>query len=109
MGFNYFYGSQADQFSFIRIPKVILTEALFSSLSIPAKVLYGVLLDRMTLSRKAAYTKQVPTVMALMESESPVITSERMKDDIEATAFQNGYVIYQNGNRATVFSPYGLP
>ena len=52
MEFNYYYGSQADQFSFIRIPKVMLTEDTFSSLSIPAKVLYGVLLDRMTLSQK---------------------------------------------------------
>ena len=42
MKFNYYYGSQADQFSFIRIPKVMLTEETFSSLSIPAKVLYGV-------------------------------------------------------------------
>ena len=41
MEFNYYYGSQADQFSFIRIPKVMLTEELFSDLSIPAKVLYG--------------------------------------------------------------------
>ena len=55
MEFNYYYGSQADQFSFIRIPKVMLTEELFSGLSIPAKVLYGVLLDRMTLSRKNAW------------------------------------------------------
>ena len=55
MEFNYYYGSQADQFSFIRIPKVMLTEAVFSNLSIPAKVLYGVLLDRMTLSRKNAW------------------------------------------------------
>ena len=60
--------------------------------------------ELMNRADKTAYAKQVPTVMALMESESPVITSERMKDDIEATAFQNGYVIYQNGNRATVFS-----
>ena len=55
MEFNYYYGSQADQCSFIRIPKVMLTEELFSGLSIPAKVLYGVPLDRMTLSRKNAW------------------------------------------------------
>ena len=54
MEFSYYYGSQADQFSFIRIPKIMLTEETFSSLSIPAKVLYGVLLDRMTLSQKNA-------------------------------------------------------
>ena len=52
MEFNYYYGNQADMFSFIRIPKIMLTEDSFSALSILAKVLYGVLLDRMTLSRK---------------------------------------------------------
>ena len=52
--FDYFYGAQADQFSFIRIPRVILTDAAFKDLSIQAKVLYGVLLDRMSLSRKNA-------------------------------------------------------
>ena len=36
MEFQYFYGSQADQFSFIRIPKMMLTEDTFSELSIPA-------------------------------------------------------------------------
>ena len=50
--FNYYYGSQADQFSFIRIPKIMLTDKTFSDLSLQAKVLYGVLLDRMSLSRK---------------------------------------------------------
>ena len=53
--FDYYYGNQADQFSFIRIPRVMLTEAAFSSLSMQAKVLYGVLLDRMSLSRKNAW------------------------------------------------------
>ena len=53
--FDYFYGAQADQFSFIRIPRVILTDAAFKELSIQAKVLYGVLLDRMSLSRKNAW------------------------------------------------------
>ena len=53
--FDYYYGNQADQFSFIRIPRVMLTDKAFSSLSIQAKVLYGVLLDRMALSRKNAW------------------------------------------------------
>ncbi len=52
MEFDYYYGAQADQFNFIRIPKVILTEKAFADLSLQAKVLYAVLLDRMTLSRK---------------------------------------------------------
>ena len=53
--FNYYYGSQADQFSFIRIPRVMLTEDTFSTLSMHSKMLYGVLLDRMSLSRKNAW------------------------------------------------------
>ena len=52
MQFRYFYGSQADQFSFIRIPKLLLVDPTFAPLSIPAKLLYAVLLDRMTLSSK---------------------------------------------------------
>ena len=52
MDFNYYYGNQADLFNFIRIPKVMLTDAVFSNLSLQAKVLYSVLLDRMALSRK---------------------------------------------------------
>ena len=52
MKFNYYYGSQAEQFSFVRIPRIMLTDKSFQSLSMTAKVLYGVLLDRMSLSMK---------------------------------------------------------
>ena len=52
MQFDYFYGSQADQFSFYRIPKVLFTDPQFKPLSTDAKVLYGILLDRMSLSVK---------------------------------------------------------
>ena len=52
MEFSYYYGTEADQFSFIRIPKIMLTDPTFSGLSLQAKVLYGLLLDRMGLSVK---------------------------------------------------------
>ncbi len=52
MEFNYYYGNQAEQFTFIRIPKIMLTDKAFADLSIQAKMLYGVLLDRMGLSMK---------------------------------------------------------
>ena len=55
MTFNYYYGSQAEQFSFVRIPRIMLTDRSFQKLSITAKVLYGVLLDRMSLSRKNSW------------------------------------------------------
>lgn len=52
MQYEYFYGAQAEQFSFYRIPKAIFTEPNFRELSTDAKVLYGILLDRMSLSLK---------------------------------------------------------
>lgn len=52
MTFQYFYGKGADQYSFIRIPKLLLTDKDFSSLSIMAKMLYGLLLDRMGMAVK---------------------------------------------------------
>ena len=50
MQYDYFYGAQAEQFSFYRIPKALFTDAQFKDLSTDAKVLYGILLDRMSLS-----------------------------------------------------------
>ena len=50
--FEYFYGSQAEQFSFYRIPKVLFKDKTFSKISTDAKVLYGLMLDRMNLSVK---------------------------------------------------------
>ena len=52
MIYDYFYGQQADQFSFYRIPKALFTDEAFDSISIEAKLLYGILLDRMNLSAK---------------------------------------------------------
>lgn len=52
MQYEYFYGAQAEQFSFYRIPKALFTEPNLRELSTDAKVLYGILLDRMSLSLK---------------------------------------------------------
>lgn len=50
MQFDYFYGPQADQFSFYRVPKLLFVDEQFKDLSAEAKTLYGVLLDRVALS-----------------------------------------------------------
>lgn len=50
--YDYFYGPQADQFNFIRIPAVLFSKEEFRTLSAEAKVLYGILLKRMDLSAK---------------------------------------------------------
>ena len=52
MKMNYFYGAQADQYNFIKIPKKLVVGEGFSSLSVQAKILYGMLLDRMGMSYK---------------------------------------------------------
>lgn len=52
ISFDYYYGSQAEQFTFYRIPKVLFTDDRFKDLSSDAKILYGLMLDRMTLSMK---------------------------------------------------------
>lgn len=50
MTLNYFYGNQSDQFTFYRIPKVLFTDPGLKPISVEAKILYGLLLDRMSLS-----------------------------------------------------------
>ena len=50
--FDYFYGSQSEQFSFFRLPKIIVRDEKFKKISSDAKILYGIMLDRMSLSRE---------------------------------------------------------
>ena len=52
MTLDYFYGQAGELFSFYRIPKALFQEPRFQSLSTDAKTLYGILLDRMSLSVK---------------------------------------------------------
>ena len=69
MEFNYYYGTEAEQFSFIRIPKVMLTEERFAPLSLAAKILYGVLLDRMALSVKNGWMDKEQRVYIIFKIE----------------------------------------
>lgn len=52
MPLDYFYGQAGELFSFFRIPKALFQEQRFQDLSTDAKTLYGILLDRMSLSVK---------------------------------------------------------
>ena len=44
LNLDYYYGNEAEQYSFYRIPKALLTDPRYKSVSIEAKVLYGLLL-----------------------------------------------------------------
>ena len=48
----YFYGHEAEQYAFYRIPKVLISDPRFRNVSTDAKLLYGLMLDRMSLSVK---------------------------------------------------------
>lgn len=52
MLFPFHYGGEAESYTFYRVPKILFTEPTFERLSTDAKLLYGLLLDRMQLSLK---------------------------------------------------------
>ena len=52
LNLDYFYGGESEQYSFYRIPKVLFTAAHYRAVPVEAKVLYGLLLDRMALSAR---------------------------------------------------------
>lgn len=50
--YDYFYGDEAEQFAYFRIPRLLITSSRFKCISTDSKLLYGMLLDRMGLSMK---------------------------------------------------------
>ena len=52
LSFPYYHGYEGEQFSFYRIPKLLMSSEHFRKLSTDAKLLYGLMLDRMSLSMK---------------------------------------------------------
>ena len=58
MQFDYFYGREAEQFTFYRIPKVLITAPEFKKVSDSAKLLYSLMLDRMGLSIKNGWVDE---------------------------------------------------
>ena len=67
--FDYFRGMEAEQYSFYRVPKVLFTAECFKSLSCEAKVLYGLMLDRMSLSIKNCWFDEEDRVYIIFTVE----------------------------------------
>jgi len=59
---DYFYGSQSESFSFFRIPRELIKGERFKKLSTDAKLLYGLLLDRMSLSAKNGWYDELDRI-----------------------------------------------
>ena len=55
---DYYYGNEAEQYSFYRIPKALFTDEHYANLSLEAKVLYGLMLDRMALSARNGWMEK---------------------------------------------------
>ena len=66
---DYFYGGQADLFSFYRLPKALFVDPRFRSISAESKILYGLLLDRMGLSAKNGWTDDSGRVYIIFTTE----------------------------------------
>ena len=62
ISFDYFYGGQSDAFSYYRIPRLLITGHQFKGLSTDAKLLYGLLLDRMGLSSRNGWYDELGRV-----------------------------------------------
>ena len=69
MTLDYFYGQAGELFSFYRIPKALFQEPRFQSLSTDAKILYGILLDRMSLSVKNGWLDEQNRVFIIFTIE----------------------------------------
>lgn len=52
---EYYYGQEAEQFTFYRLPKALITEDRFKDISNNSKLLYGLMLDRMSLSARSGW------------------------------------------------------
>ena len=69
MTFDYFYGQQAELFTFYRVPKVLFTADCFWNVSTDAKLLYGILLDRMNLSARNGWLDEEGRVYIIFTIE----------------------------------------
>lgn len=81
--FDYHYGNEAEQYSFYRIPKILIVDDRFKNLSTDAKLLYGLMLDRMSLSVKSGW----------FDEENRVFIHFALNDIMEQLNCQHGKAV----------------
>ena len=81
--FDYHYGNEAEQYSFYRIPKILIMDDRFKGLSTDAKLLYGLMLDRMSLSVKSGW----------FDEENRVFIHFALNDIMEQLNCQHGKAV----------------
>ena len=70
---DYYYGMEADQFAFIKVPRILIIDSRFEKLSNDAKILYSLLLDRMCLSMKNKWLDSENRVYIIYKTEQIMI------------------------------------
>lgn len=73
--FDYFYGMESERYHFIPIPKLLMKDERFCHISAEAKLLYGLLLERNTLSQKNGWLDEANRVYI-------IYTIDEMKKDL---------------------------
>ena len=73
--FDFFYGQESERLNFITIPKLLLKDKRFRDISSEAKLLYGCLLDRNSLSQKNGWVDSQNRVYV-------IYTIKEMQDDL---------------------------
>ena len=81
--FRYYYKNQAEQFHFYKIPKVLFTDARFKGFSAEAKIFYGLMLDRMSLSMKNGW----------MDSQNRIYIYFTLEDVVELLGCGHGKAV----------------
>lgn len=82
MKFDYFYGKESDMMTFYRIPKILITDDYFEELDNEAKLLYGLLLDRMSLSAKNGWYDEDKKVYIYYTQKSLMKDMHRGKNKV---------------------------
>ena len=90
---DYFYGREAEQFSFYRVPTALFTDTQYKDLSPEAKILYGILLKRMDLSAKNGWLDKIGRVYIIFRLEEIMEKlncadnkATKLMDELEAKA-----------------------
>ena len=77
--YKHFYGNQSEQFTFYKVPKQLFVDEEFHNISAEAKLLYGILLDRMSLSSANGWRdEEGKGVFRKLEMESGTVDLLRM-------------------------------
>ena len=94
MTLDYFYGQAGELFSFYRIPKALFLESRFQNLSTDAKTLYGILLDRMSLSAKNGWLDEQGRVSGYqLNPELHIMTDYQRFDELVSSAVRASSII----------------